>query len=77
MITRYDWTGGGDPFESEIGWLCLYEDVKNLESQNAKLVEALEIVAPIMDNLLYWDTCPDEYKNEIAKFQALAEVQGG
>lgn len=44
-------------------------NIKNndLEKENAELREFKKEAMPILDNLKYWDTCPDHYKETLRR----------
>ena len=38
-----------------------------LQAQMIEKIEKLERVKDIIENILYWDTCPEEYKLRLAE----------
>lgn len=45
-----------------------------LEKDNKYLTQKLEKAKPFIENILYWETCPDNYKKELAKIFGLQQV---
>ena len=64
--------------EYEGDWVTI-EDYKALERQLAEAREEKQQLKSIANNLLYWDTCPNHYKETIAKMygwdEELRELQ--
>jgi len=58
-LELYDTEAGCDFHKSDNGDICKYEDAQKLEQENDQMKD-------IANNLLYWDTCPDDYKERIA-----------
>ncbi len=52
-----------------------HEHVCELKEEIINLREVIDLSMPILDNLLYWDTCPDEYKEKIEKIQQMYNPQ--
>ena len=56
----------------------LEEDNARLKKENEALRELVYISEPILDNLLYWETCPDFYKKIIENWlEKLKQIKEG
>jgi len=53
----------------------LFRDSQNrvleLKEDLADLRSTINKAMPILDNLLYWETCPNEYKEKIIEIQKI------
>ena len=52
--------------------LILADKVRLLEKENAELREFKDSAMPVLENLLFWDTVPDQWKEVISEL-----VKGG
>ena len=86
-MSEYKWGDpeGWDTFcyvekgSEKLGFFQTYLELKNLQRQLAEAREEKQQLKSIANNLLYWDTCPDHYKEKIAKMygweEELKEIQ--
>ena len=54
-------------------WQAEIEKNQDLERQLEEVREEKQQLKSIANNLLYWDTCPDHYKEKIAKMYGWEE----
>ena len=54
----------------KVAWAMIVERDKEI----AELEAFKSVVIPMLDNMLYWETCPEDYKETI--FKLLSKQQG-